>query len=258
MEMGENWHINAPWAQLVATTKVPEDLFKTTLEMTDKIYADENRDSAGKSLAGQIRQEYFITQEMLLESGLMQYFIDMTIKYWGTVLTNGSLWQYLDKKFENGPHGFNYACRVVSAWTVHQFENEYNPIHNHANCKISAVMHLKFPEKAEPARKGHTTSETDDKSGLDGNLVFTGMGAADEWCTAPVLNVNAATVGMLHLFPSTLGHAVYPFRGKGERRSLSFNADVISKKQVEAIAEQEKIERNFAKDYGHKNAKMGV
>ena len=258
MEMGENWHINAPWAQLVATTKVPEDLFKTTLEMTDRIYADENRDSAGKSLAGQIRQEYFITQEMLLESGLMQYFIDMTIKYWGTVLTNGSLWQYLDKKFENGPHGFNYACRVVSAWTVHQFENEYNPIHNHANCKISAVMHLKFPEKAEPARKGHTTSETDDKSGLDGNLVFTGMGAADEWCTAPVLNCNAATVGMLHIFPSSLGHAVYPFRGKGERRSLSFNADVISKKQVEAIAEQEKIERNFAKDYGHKNAKMGV
>ena len=45
------------------------------------------------------------------------------------------------------------------------------------------------------------------------------MGAADEWCTAPVLNCNAATVGMLHLFPSTLGHAVYPFRGKRERRS---------------------------------------
>jgi len=256
MEMGENWHINAPWAQLVATTKVPEDLFKTTLEMTDKIYADENRDSAGKSLAGQIRQEYFITQEMLLESGLMQYFIDMTIKYWGTVLTNGSLWQYLDKKFENGPHGFNYACRIVSAWTVHQFENEYNPIHDHGSSKVSAVMHLKFPEKVEPARKGHTT--TDDESGLDGNLVFTGMGAADEWCTAPVLNVNAETVGMLHLFPSTLGHAVYPFRGKGERRSLSFNADIISKKQVDAIAEQEKIERNFSKNYGHKNAKVGI
>ena len=256
MEMGENWHINAPWAQLVATTKMPDELFKTTLELTDKIYEDVNRDSAGASLAGQIDNEYFISQEKLLGSGLMDYFIEMTIKYWATVLTNGNLWQYCDKKFENGPHGFDYACRIVSAWTVHQYENEYNPIHNHANCKISAVLHLKFPENAEPARKGHTTS--DDESGLDGNLVFTGMGAADEWCTAPVLNVNSATVGMLHLFPSTLGHAVYPFRGKGERRSLSFNADVISKKQVDAIAEQEKIERNFAKDYGHKNAKVGI
>ena len=245
MEMGENWHVNAPWAQLVATTKVPDEIFKTTLELTDKIYEDVNRDSAGESLAGQIDNEYFISEDKLIESGLMDYFIEMTIKYWGTVLQNGNLWQYLDKKFENGPHGFDYACRVVSAWTVHQYENEYNPIHNHANCKISAVMHLKFPEKIEPARKEHISAEGG--SGLDGNLVFTGMGGADQWCTAPVLNVNSATIGMLHLFPSTLGHAVYPFRGKGERRSLSFNADVISKKQVEAIAEQEKIEQENTK-----------
>ena len=256
MEMGDNWRVNAPWAQLVASTKMPDELFKSTLELTDKIYENVNRDSAGDSLAGQIHHEYFITEEKLIESGLMQYFIEMTIKYWGTVLTNGNLWQYLDKKFENGPHGLDYACRIVSAWTVHQYENEYNPIHNHANCKISAVMHLKFPENIEPARKGHTT--TDDERGLDGNLVFTGMGSADEWCTAPVLNVNAATVGMLHLFPSTLGHVVYPFRGKGERRSLSFNADIISKKQVDAIEEQARIERNFSKNYGHKNAKVGI
>jgi hypothetical protein len=245
MQLEENWHVNAPWAQLVATTKMPDELFKTTLELTDKIYEDVNRDSAGESLAGQIDNEYFITEEKLIESGLMQYFVDMTIKYWNTVLMNGNLWQYCDKKFENGPHGLDYACRVVSAWTVHQYENEYNPIHNHANCKISAVMHLKFPEKIEPARKEHIA--TDGGNGLDGNLVFTGMGAADEWCTAPVLNVNAATVGMLHLFPSTLGHAVYPFRGKGERRSLSFNADIISKKQVDAIVEQEKIEQENVK-----------
>ena len=243
MELGENWHVNAPWAQLVVSTKVPDELFKTTLELTDKIYEDTNRDSAGESLAGQIHNEYFISQEKLLESGLMDYFIEMTIKYWGTILTNGNLWQYCDKKFENGPHGFDYACRVVSAWTVHQFENEYNPIHNHSNCKISAVMHLKFPEKIDPPVKYHTGGT----GGLDGNLVFTGMGGADEWCTAPVLNCNAATVGMLHLFPSTLGHAVYPFRGKGERRSLSFNADIISKKQVDAIAEQEKIEQENVK-----------
>ena len=246
MEMSENWHVNAPWAQLVVTTKMPDELFKTTLELTDKIYEDVNRDSAGGSLAGQIHHEYFITQEKLIETGLMEYFIEMTAKYWGTVLNNGNLWQYCDKKFEHGPHGFNYACKVVSAWTVHQFENEYNPIHNHSNCKISAVMHLKFPEKIDPPIKYHTGGT----GGLDGNLVFTGMGGADEWCTAPVLNCNAATVGMLHLFPSTLGHAVYPFRGKGERRSLSFNADIISKKQVDAIVEQERIEKE--------NAKVGI
>jgi len=86
MEMGENWQVNAPWAQIVASTKMPDELFKTTLELSDKIYEDANRDSAGGSLAGQIHHEYFITQEKLIETGLMKYFIEMTAKYWGTVL----------------------------------------------------------------------------------------------------------------------------------------------------------------------------
>ena len=51
MKMEENWQVNAPWAQLVVSTKVPDELFKNALEITDKIYEDENRDSAGKSLA---------------------------------------------------------------------------------------------------------------------------------------------------------------------------------------------------------------
>ena len=54
-------------------------------------------------------------------------------------ITNGNMWQYCDRKFENGPHGFDYACKIVSAWTVHQFQNEYNPVHKHSNCKVSAV-----------------------------------------------------------------------------------------------------------------------
>ena len=240
MEMGENWHINAPWAQLVVSTQMPDKLFRDTLKLTDDIYADANRDSAGAGLAGQINNEYYITQDKLIESGLMNYMYESVTKYWQTVLTNGNMWQYCDKKFEHGPHGFDYACKIVSAWTVHQFENECNPIHNHSNCKISAVMHLKFPEKIEPPVKDHT-------GGLDGNLIFTGMGGADEWCTSPVMNCKAANVGWLHMFPASLGHSVYPFKGKGERRSLAFNADVISKKQVDAIEAQEKIKEENEK-----------
>ena len=31
MELGENWHVNAPWAQLVVSTKMPDELFKLSL-----------------------------------------------------------------------------------------------------------------------------------------------------------------------------------------------------------------------------------
>jgi len=36
-----------------------------------------------------------------------------------------------------------------------------------------------------------------------------------------------------------LGHSVYPFKGKGERRSLSFNADMISMPELEMIKKME-------------------
>ena len=70
MDMGDNWQIHAPWAQLVASTVVPPNLFKNALEMTDKVYEDVNRDSAGESLAGQISNEYFVSEEQLIETGL--------------------------------------------------------------------------------------------------------------------------------------------------------------------------------------------
>ena len=89
------------------------DKISDALDLTDKIYADTNRDSAGAGLAGQISNEYYITQEKLIGSGLMNYFHEMTTKYWKTVLTNGNMWQYCDKKFEHGPHGFDYACKII-------------------------------------------------------------------------------------------------------------------------------------------------
>ena len=36
-------------------------------------------------------------------------------------------------------------------------------------------------------------------------------------------------IGDLYLFPSHLAHQVYPFRSKGERRSMSFNIHLKSK-----------------------------
>ena len=67
MQLGDNWHVNAPWASLVCSTQVPDDIFKTTLELTDQIFDDVNHDSAGAGLAGQIQEEYYITQEKLIE-----------------------------------------------------------------------------------------------------------------------------------------------------------------------------------------------
>ena len=221
MQLEENWHVNAPWAQLVCTTQVPNDLFQKIVNITDEIYDDPKHSSAGVGLAGRINEEYYFTNDKLVESGLMEYFMQMSAKYWSTILTNGNMADHLNQLYPPGPQGNEWAVKIISCWTVHQFENEYNPIHRHSNCKISAVLHIKYPKNTEPSAKPHLAD-------LDGNLIFTGMGGADPFSTSPIFNVRVEQmVGWLHIFPSTLGHSVYPFKGKGERRSLSFNADMI-------------------------------
>jgi hypothetical protein len=54
-----------------------------------------------------------------------------------------------------------------------------------------------------------------------------------------------------------LQHSVYPFKGKGERRSLAFNADIISKKQMDSIAEHAEQERIKIVNKG-KGGKMNI
>ena len=39
-----------------------------------------------------------------------------------------------------------YESDVNSAWVVSQYENEYNPIHNHTGCDVSGVIYLKTPD----------------------------------------------------------------------------------------------------------------
>ena len=83
------------------------------------------------------------------------------------------------------------------------------------------------------------------RGGKDGQILFTGMGGVDPFSTTMQYNCYPE-VGSLYLFPSTLNHQVYPFQGKGERRGISFNVDVISKEQFE-ILQQSVKEQNEAK-----------
>ena len=36
MELEENWHVNAPWAQLVVSTKMPDELFRNLTDLLQK------------------------------------------------------------------------------------------------------------------------------------------------------------------------------------------------------------------------------
>ena len=236
MEMGENWHVNAPWAQLVCSTQIPEDkvvkFYAISNEVLDE--AEATDDPYGN---GVIPLPWRIPYDKFGKYGVTEYIMEMVQHYLNTILSNGNVHSHLNTIIPGGPHT-QWHSRIVDAWVVSQKENDYIPVHTHHNqkesCKISGVLYLKVPEQLEKP-----STDTAIKGGKDGQIVFTGMGGADPFSTTVQFNLPPQ-VGWLYLFPSSLNHQVYPFKGEGERRGISFNIDVISKEQLELIEKFEK------------------
>ncbi len=115
-----------------------------------------------------------------------------------------------------------FQSMINSAWIVSQYENEYNPAHNHTGCDISAVIYLKCPDV-----KGRRNLESKKgKSDSDGDICFVHSSVGHrnfDVFEKGIMNITP-TPGLLVMFPSYLTHLVYPFIGEGERRCLPFNA----------------------------------
>jgi len=236
MEMGENWHVHAPWAQLVCCTEIPEDKLVKFMAISNETL-DEAKNAEDNHQGGIIPQPWSIIHDKWEKYGVLKYVMEMVENYMQTILNNGNVQTNLNTAIPGGPHT-EWHTRIAGAWVVSQKENEYIPVHAHDNqtesCKISGVMYLKVPKQIESP-----SNEMKIRGGKDGQLVFTGMGGADSFSTTTHFNILPQQ-GQLYLFPSTLTHQVYPFKGEGERRGISINMDVISKEQLKLIEKFEK------------------
>ena len=237
MRVGENWDVHAPWAQMVCTTQIPEDKLVKFYAISNEVL-DESKATDDNYGSGVIPLPWRISFDKFGKYGVTDYIMEMVQHYMETILSNGNVKSNLDDIIPGGPHT-HWHSRVVDAWVVSQKENDYIPVHAHdkvasfdnltESCKISGILYLKVPEQIE-----RNTNDIAIRGGKDGQIVFTGMGGADSFSTTTALNI-IPEAGRLYLFPSSLNHQVYPFKGEGERRSLSFNVDVISKEQLEKI-----------------------
>ena len=231
MQLSENWFVDAPWAQLLCSTKIPDDTLQKFIAMSDEVLGE----SDGKGTDEVVPSSWEVAVERFQKFDVLGYTMETINEYMNTVLSNGNVKQMMDTEISDGPHT-QWNSRIVHAWVVSQKENDYLPVHAHSemvdgyqNSKISAVLYLKVPEQMK--RK---PDETSIKFGKDGQIAFTGMGDADPFMTTSLYNIQPE-VGWFYLYPSTLNHQVYPFVGIGERRSLAFNADFISKEQLEKL-----------------------
>ena len=201
-----------PWSVPIFKTQLPLNILESMLEITDRIISDENAESVGSMLAGQIGKELKIEHDVLNETGIMSFFQDAVRQF---VITCKS--QRHPDKVEQIQQE-EWITQLGNVWIVSQQPGEYNPLHWHTDCTVSAIMYLKVPKMLPPVKK-HRPQD-------DGSILFTSNCSRDIEFSMPHTILPPA-VGDFFLFGANQQHGVYPFQSieeDAERRSVSFNA----------------------------------
>ena len=132
----------------------------------------------------------------------------------------------------------DYDAKISDAWTVHSYEGDYNPLHDHGSetpIGLSCILYLKVPEQiASLPNPAEDFEGLNSSSGaIDGFTYFTwgNSGMRDVNMLRPVTEEYVKPeVGTLIMFPSWLRHSVNPFFGEGERRTFSANINIMEQK----------------------------
>ena len=111
------------------------------------------------------------------------------------------------------------AVQFQAFWVVSQYASTPSPVHFHSG-DLSGVLYLKVPEIAnETAEEMKTYIE-----GRQAGFINFIEGGRQQFSRS-IISFKPK-VGDFYIFPGWLLHGAEPFRGKGERRSLAFNAFV--------------------------------
>jgi uncharacterized protein (TIGR02466 family) len=203
-EIELNSDMLSPFGPRILSMMLPENIIQRINDLGDNQQNSTNMDGR---LAGIIKDEPELTDEEMDSIGIKQIFMDIGHQYVHTILSDK---HHIDYNTDD----FKIDMQFVSGWIVNQKENEYNPVHYHSNCNISAVLYLKVPEFQLRGYAG--------KKELDGKIQFI-HSTVDQSMLSAGSFVVKPEIGKLLMFPSTLLHTVYPFQGPEERRSLAFN-----------------------------------
>ncbi|EHI48688.1 hypothetical protein HIMB100_00022740 [SAR116 cluster alpha proteobacterium HIMB100] len=190
-----------PFGPSIAKFTMPKKMVESLNRHIDEQLASGEADdkNLGHTLAGNVKQEFRIEFGLLQEVGLLE-------------LLGISAQTWIKKVRDQEITKFN----LLDCWAVRQFRNEYNPAHIH-NGHISGVGYLKLPKDF-----GATVQENKSRN-KNGHIEFI---HGQKAFLSDSITTFAPSVGDFYLFPHYMMHAVYPFDAPGERRSISFNANI--------------------------------
>ena len=237
-DTGEELPKNPGGIQIAMRPKVAVNIMRCQLpaEVTTEInsHIDDviipNNVDHSKGLVGQIRQNERSAQLTFPHEG------DEVGEMFSGVL------QRLAKEFVDRSIGIECETSMESMWTVHSYNGDYNPVHDHGTrtpMGVSLIYYLKVPRCIE--RLGNPAEEFGGLNESSGNvdgftyLTWGSNGMRDINMLRPITEEYIKPeVGTLIMFPSWLRHGVMPFFGKedDERRTFSANINITLKEKL--------------------------
>jgi hypothetical protein len=217
---------------------MPQSMIDSVNDYMDEYKEKKDKQSLKHSLVGQIDKG---------EQLLLDHNDDRMVDYNNFICTLGA--DYINH-FAGSGAGMKLKnpkqVMVDETWSVHSYDGDYNPIHDHGTktvMGISTTAWTKVPKQigAKAAANTPTYSLYNESGHCDGCIAFQyGMNSVidTERLRPPQSFVMTPEVGKLLVFPSWLQHMVYPFKGKGERRTIASNLncwDVIPNEEPKEV-----------------------
>ena len=214
--------IHAPFSPLLMEFTMPQPYIDKLNEYGDKISSNVIKSKKldySNNLVGNVKQEHIIEDHIWQEKisddmpSYFQWVGGCVNVYIQTVLKRNRYGEVnkadeSEKKImEEGIKSLN----VLSSWLVNSVAGDFNPIHQHEG-RVSAAGWLMMPESIQKDKEKEYAGWIEFMYGENLNLINNKHAVKPE-------------VGQIFMFPSWLQHTVYPFRGDGIRRSISFNVD---------------------------------
>lgn len=201
MESENKLDILKPFGPPIGVTNLPDALIDKINNFIDEVVKDKNKSKQldmGKSLAGQVSQEIMLSDE--ITKGDLHTFLNKATRVYVEHITGKKITRF----------------DFIKVWVVRQFQNEYNPVHWHDG-HISGAGYLKLPNDFGSSK------HSGKKNNFNGNINF--IHGARQFLSNSIVT-NKPELGKMFIFPNYLMHSVNPFYGEGERRSISFNANI--------------------------------
>ena len=201
---------------------MPDKMVNDLNDYLDELLEDEERRSLAHTLVGQIHRGEQLNMEP--DDERLQEYSKFVTSLGAEYINN-----FMNQTGTSLPK--NKQVAIDEIWSVHSYEGDYNPIHDHGTktiMGISTTAWTKVPQQIldQPTAGSPLYSKYNSSGSCDGYLAFN-YGRNEimnvERLRPPQSAEMQPEVGKLLIFPSWLQHMVYPFFGDGERRTVASN-----------------------------------